>query len=64
MPAASAVPAPTVIATYRLPPQLEQITVHGHRLHLLYETGAAAYRQQQPDAIDRVLTISLSRLLD
>lgn len=64
MAAASAAPAPTVMATYRLPPQLEQITVHGHQLHLLYETGAAAYRQQQPDAIDRVLTISLSRLLD
>ncbi|EQM53183.1 hypothetical protein N692_05935 [Lactiplantibacillus plantarum EGD-AQ4] len=64
MAAASAVPSPSVMVTYRLPPQLEQITVHGHRLHLLYETGAAAYRQQQPDAIDRVLTINLRRLLD
>ncbi|MCK6238228.1 hypothetical protein LTA00_01370 [Lactiplantibacillus plantarum] len=54
----------TGIAILRLPPQLEQISVHHHQAQLLYETGATPYRQQQNHAIDRLISINLQRLIE
>ncbi|WP_251897708.1 hypothetical protein [Lactiplantibacillus paraplantarum] len=52
------------VAAYRLPPQLEQISIHQKRAQLLYETGAAPYRHQQTHPIDRLISIELPRLID
>ena len=52
------------LANYRLPPQLEQISIHHQRVQLLYETGAAPYRHRQAPSIDRLISLELSRLID
>lgn len=49
---------------YRFPEKLEQICVEGDNLYVLFESGAYAYRACSFSIVDRVLKLSLSKMME
>lgn len=51
--------ADNAIASYTLPPMLEQITLTDGRLYLCFESAAYAYRARLNDKVDRIVVLDV-----
>lgn len=51
------------VKTFRLPEKLEQISVDGDNLYLLFESGAYAYQAASFKIVDRVIRMDLLKML-
>ncbi|MCD7868143.1 MAG: hypothetical protein LUG62_08155 [Clostridiales bacterium] len=49
---------------YAMPERMEQIVVDGDDLYVLFESAAYAYRSSSMNIVDRVLKLSLSKMMD
>ncbi|MDN6668896.1 MAG: hypothetical protein L0L87_01700 [Tetragenococcus koreensis] len=54
----------TAVQTIKAPPYLEQIAVFGDHLYLIFESGAASYREKTAKFLTEVVAVHLPTLLE
>lgn len=57
-------PENRVLHQYSMPERMEQICVDGDQLYVLFESAAYAYRASSVSIVDRVLKLSLPKILE